>query len=422
MIGLKKNWLLAGLLLGLLASGLIFNWTSEQKKWAIAWAEDVRLSVSPAQATEAWRQLQARYPDDPEIRLKLVEVLLAAGETTAAETQWQALMQGESLSPEIRQGLSGLLNVAGRHTEAYEQMKQAWADAERRLIEVKEQGKGEGKLSAGERVGWANRLAYGAYLADEDLELRWRELTEVLRQNSLEDQFALYRSQALRIVGRSQQALAVVTQTLQRLEQRLEHEEKDLELAVGLWLSQPSWPPENEPGLLRFKRNNMLEMRLMLRVLYKQALAIGEDLRDDAVLQRYEPLVLAIQADTDHFLFDLSVTAVARQLISIAAYLDTRGALATKLGRWKQAQEDLDASIEACYLARAISAETGLVNSPNVVDARVIRVLERELDQMLAAFHFHRALLAEAQQQSESAERDYAAIRRLGWEPGPDLH
>jgi tetratricopeptide (TPR) repeat protein len=422
MIGLKKNGWLVGLLLGLLVSGLIFNWTAEQKKWAIAWAEDVRLSAPSAQAAEAWRQLQARYPDDPTIEVKLIEVLLAAGEVTAAETHWQALLQVESLSPEIRQTLSGLLHVAGRHEEAYEQMKQAWADAERRLREAKEQGKNDVRMSAGERVGWANRLAYGAYLADQDLESRWRELTEVLRQNSLEDQFALYRSQALRMVGRSQQALAVVTQTLQRLEQRLENEEKDLELAVGMWLSQPSWPPDTEPVLLRFKRNNMLEMRLMLRVLYRQALAIGQDLRDDAVRQRYESQALAFQGDVDHFSFDLSVTAVARQLVSIAAYLDTRGSLATKLGRWADAQADLDASIEACYLARAISAETGLVNSPNVVDARVIRVLERELDQMLAAFHFHRALLAEAQEQTESAERDYAAIRRLGWEPGPDLH
>lgn len=422
MSGLKKKGLLAGMLLGLLASCLIFNWTAEQKKWAIAWAEDVRLSAPPASAAETWQKLQARYPDDPEIRVNLVKVLLEAGELAAAETHWQALLQAESLSPKIRQALSGLLHVAGRHGDAYKQMQQALTDAEQKLREAKEQGEGDGRMSASERVGWTNRLAYGAYLADRDLEPRWRELTEVLRQNSLEDQFALYRSQALRIVGRSQQALAVVTQTLQRLEQRLEYEEKDLEMAVGFWLSQPSWPPDTEPVLLRFKRNNMLEMRLMLSVLYKQALAIGQDLSDDAVLQRYEPLALAIQGDIDHFSFDLSVAAVARQLTSIAAYLDTRGSLATKLGLWTQAQTDLDASIEACYLARAISAETGLVNSPNVVDRRVIRVLERELDQMLAAFHFHRALLAEAQEQEESAERDYAAIRRLGWEPGPELH
>ena len=73
-------------------------------------------------------------------------------------------------------------------------------------------------------------------------------------------------------------------------------------------------------------------------------------------------------------------------------------------------------------IVRRESVETGLVNSPNVVDRRVIRDLEQELDHMLAAFHYHRGLLAEAQERADEVQRDHAAIRRLGFEPGPELH
>jgi hypothetical protein len=308
---------------------------------------------------------------------------LEAGDVAAAQHHWQALLQTEPLAPEIRQTLSGLLQLAGRHTAAYEQMQQAFRDTERQLREAKERGEGVGKMSPGERVGWVNRLAYAAYLADRDLQARWLELTEVLSQNSLEDQFALYRSQALRVVGRSAQALAVVTQALQRLEQRLEDEEQELERTLGLWLSQPKWPPDTEPELVRFRRNNVLEIRLMLRLLYEQATVISQDLEDDAAQQRYQELAAAIHSNFERFALDLSDSAVARQLLSIAAYLDTRGSLATKLGRWQPAQSDLDTSIEACYLARAISVETGLINAPNINAGTQRRALRNGLTRPL---------------------------------------
>lgn len=422
MMRLSKTWLIVGLLGGVIVSLLIVNGSSERKKWAIAWAREVRLRAQPPEVLETWRQLQARYPDDHEIHVNLVEAFLTAGQPAEAEQHWQVLLSVESLSPELRSQLSGSLQVAGRHQEAYDQVQRAMQDRERELREAKERGKGTGRMSTGERVSWVNRLAYSAYLADRDLESRWRELSLVLLQNSLVDQFALYRSQAWRIVGRSREARQVVEGTLRDLEQRLKFEEQGLERLVGIWLSQPQWPPETEPELLRFKRNNLLEMRLMLRLLYEQASSIGQDLGDVELGQGYQDLARAIHGNPDGFSLDMSAPAIARQLVSLATYLDTRGSLATKLQRWREAQADLDASIEAMYLARAISVETGLVNSPNVVDRRVIRDLEQELDQMLAAFHYHRGLLAEAQGRAEETQRDHAAIRRLGFEPGPELH
>lgn len=402
----------------------------EIKQWRLAWVAELQANGNGAAAVQQLQQLAAKDPENLGLQLAYLETLLENGGTEVAKVAIQNIVSNDELKPGQRQRLAHLLHRLQLHDLAYKQLQQAQRDFEGSLkpaIEAKEQAPKEAaarpiELTAYDRLLWSNSLAYAAYLSDRDLDVNWRDINSTLRLTGLEDQFAIYRSHALRIVGRSAEGLSLVRAAIRSLEQRFAEENQQLSDRLGVWMSQPKWPETEEPPDVRQVRSNVLEIQSMLRLLYGHAALLCQDVGDDLGRREFNNKAIKATIGLDHPQLDLSPQVVAQQLLQIASYLDTRGALATKTRRWKRAQVDLDAAIQAAYLARAITLDTGLANSPTIVDRRSIRQQEADLDQALAIFHHHRALLAEAINEPAAAARDLAAVRRLGHEPGPKLH
>lgn len=402
----------------------------EIQQWRLAWVAELQANGNGSAALQQLQRLADKDPENLGLQLAYLETLIENGGTDAAKVAIQNIMSNDELKPGQRQRVAHLLHRVQLHELAYQQLQQAQRDFEvslKSMAEAEKQATAEAAASpvepsAYERLLWTNSLAYAAYLSDRDLDANWRDINSTLRLTGLEDQFAIYRSHALRIVGRSSEGLSLVRAAILNLEQRFAEENQQLSDRLGTWMSQPKWLDAQEPPDVRQVRSNVLEIQSMLRLLYGQAALLCQDVGDDLGRREFNNKAIRSTIGLDHPQLDLSPQVVAQQLLQIASYLDTRGALATKTRRWKRAQTDLDAAIQAAYLARAITLDTGLANSPAIVDRRSIRQQETDLDEALAVFHYHRALLAEALNEPTAAARDLAAVRQLGHEPGPELH
>lgn len=426
MSWIRYSWLVVLLIAIVL---LIQRWPHEVKQWQLALAADEQLNGEERQALQRLQQLTEADPENLDLQLAYLEMQIDVQGDNVEWASLETIAANEALQPSQRHRLASQMHRLHRHESAYEQLQKAYRDFDKGLrVEVKADdaaknpGSERREISAFEQVVWTNALAYAAYLSNRDLESQFVEINSVLRQTGFDDQFAIYRSQALRYVGRSEEGLQHLKLAIRNLERRLEDENQLLSERLGIWMSQAEWPSAEEPRDVRQVRSNVLEIRATLRLLYQQGWELCQDVGDDPGRKDFKNKLVLMTTGLEHTSLDLSPQAVAQQLTYIAGFLDTRGALATKIKNWRRAKSDLDAAIQAAYLARAISLETGLANSPTVVDHRVIRKLELANDHSLAVFHYHRALLLEAMQDSKAADPDLSAIRMLGHEPGPELH
>ncbi|MBL8889283.1 MAG: hypothetical protein JNL67_04850 [Planctomycetaceae bacterium] len=408
---------------------LLQRWPHEIKQWQLALAAESQLNGNGIQSLERLQRLSEADPENLDLQLACLERQIDLQLDKPAWELLSKLEANEALLPLQRQRLASQLHRMQQHESAYKQLQKAFRDFEKGLqADVKENEttkkaeKESRELTAYEKVFWTNALAYAAYLSDRDLESQFVEINLVLRQTGLDDQFAIYRSQALRYVGRSEEGLQHLRVAIRNLERRLDDENQLLSERLGIWMSQSEWPGAEEPRDVRQIRSNVLEIRSTLRHLYHQGWELCQDVGDDPGRKEYKNNLVVMTAGLEHVALDLSPQAVAQQLMYIAGFLDTRGALATKIKNWRRAKSDLDAAIQAAYLARAISLDTGLANTPTVVDHRVIRELELSSDHSLAVFHYHRALLMEAMQGRKAAYPDLSAVRTLGHDAGPELH
>jgi len=402
----------------------------EIKQWRLAWAAEQQLNGNGGEALRQMQQLAAEDPANLDLQLAYLGTMIDNDVLEEAIPAARSMMGNEELKPSQRRRLASYLHRLHLHDLAFEQLQRALGDLEKSLqplVANPDQGADKAppkprELTAYDRLVWTNALAYAAYLAGQDLDIHFREINATLRQTGLEDQFAIYRSQALRVVGRSDEGLRYLKAAVRRLEQRLEEENQQLSDRLGSWMSQEKWPEAEEPTTVRQSRSNVLEIQSMLQLLYSQAAVLCDDVGDEQSRKVFNNKAIVAAIGMEQPPLDLSPQVVAQQLIHISSMLDTRGALATKTRRWKQAQADLDAAIQAAYLARAITLDTGLANSPAVVDERDVRDQELANDEALAVFHYHRALLAAALEDPIGEACDQAAVRRLGHEPGPQLH
>lgn len=102
------------------------------------------------------------------------------------------------------------------------------------------------------------------------------------------------------------------------------------------------------------------------------------------------------------------------------SYLDTRGFILYRLGRYDEALEEMD---------RAIRLMTSSGAANRVSEERRRRILdtreaERQSDfeaRVLAVMYYHRALILEQLGESARANRDYETVRNMGFEPSPEL-
>lgn len=426
MSWIKYSWL-AVLLIAIVL--LVQRWPHEVKQWQLALVAEEQLNGDDRQSLERLRQLTEADPENLDLQLAYLEMQIDVQGDKVAWASLETIAANEALQPMQRHRLAGQMHRLHRHASAYEQLQKAYIDFDKSLrVEAKgndaakNPGNERREISAYEKVMWANALAYAAYLSNRDLEIQFVEINAVLRQTGLDDQFAIYRSQALRYVGRSEEGLRYLKPAIRNLEGRLDDENELLSERLGIWMSQTEWPTAEEPRDIRQVRSNVLEIRATLRLLYQQGWELCQDVGDDASRKEFKNKLVLMTTGLEQATLDLSPQAVAQQLTYIAGFLDTRGALATKIKNWRRAKSDLDAAIQAAYLARAISLDTGLANSPTVVDHRVIRELELANDHALAVYHYHRALLLEAMQDQNAASPDLSAVQMLGQEPGPELH
>jgi tetratricopeptide (TPR) repeat protein len=406
---------------GLLA-GILWLAPSERQQWTLAVAHEARLNGDYQRAIDCLSHLIEIDPTDLAVQLQRVATWIEADKRAVALQALNSILESDDLPMEQSVEASRLLGLLQQHQRAYNQLELAHRQLQERLRQPLQADTRPRELSAQERLLWANNLGYYAYLADADLPQRLAELNDTLSQNSVEEQVALYRSQALRVVGRSGEGREIVTIAAERLAERLVEEEADLQAWVGSWMMTPDWPTPAEPAAIGHKRSSVMEMRLMLRILWEQAATLSQDLGEAPPRREFLARAVATRISRDHVQFDMSPQIVAQQLVMFATYLDTRGALATKLEKWSQATADLDAAIQANYLAEALTADFGMQNTPMMVDVRQLRQLENHARRALAIYHHHRGLLRAARGEVEAARRDWQAIQRLGFQPGPELN
>jgi tetratricopeptide (TPR) repeat protein len=418
----RKNWIL-GIICGSCLLAAIFWWgPAERKQWILALAHEARLNENYDLAVECFSRLIAEDPTDLDARLQRAATWIEAQETTPAAEALTAILDTHELSIPQRVEASRLLGLLQQHSAAYQQLQLAYQHMQEQIRQQETETNRPLDLSAQDKLLWANNLGYYAYLADVDLAERFQELDNQLSQNSVDDQVALYRAQALRVVGRSAEGRQIVESAARRLAQRLQQEEADLQDGVGRWLMTPDWPATGEPLTIRHRRSSVMEMRLMLRILWEHAAQLSADLQDEAQQREYLARAAATRISRDHVQFDLSPQMVAQQLVMFATYLDTRGSLASKLEKWPQAEADLDAAIQANYLAQAITWDVGLQNTPTLVDIRQLRQVEFQARRALAIYHYHRGQLRANRGDTAANQQDWQAVERLGFQPGPDLH
>jgi len=99
-----------------------------------------------------------------------------------------------------------------------------------------------------------------------------------------------------------------------------------------------------------------------------------------------------------------------------AAMLDTRGYLHFRMGNYQLARPDLDSAVAS--MERLVQA---METTRDYVDQREYEQELREAKKSLAVIRYHRALLLEKLEKTKEAEIDLLRVRKLGFEPNPQL-
>jgi tetratricopeptide (TPR) repeat protein len=106
---------------------------------------------------------------------------------------------------------------------------------------------------------------------------------------------------------------------------------------------------------------------------------------------------------------------------SRTALLDTRGFIRWRKGEYAEALADLNVSVEQAEqeLKEALSPKAG-VGRKSVTPAD-LRHEKEQLTKPVAVIRYHRALIHQSLGDEAQAEKDFARVRELGFEPGDDL-
>lgn len=101
-----------------------------------------------------------------------------------------------------------------------------------------------------------------------------------------------------------------------------------------------------------------------------------------------------------------------------AAELDTRGFLHYRAGDYDAALEDLDAAVAGVETMLAAANKVQARPGTSSVDVERGR---KNLRENVAVIHYHRGLVLEKLERTADAEKDFARVRELGFEPGEKL-
>lgn len=147
----------------------------------------------------------------------------------------------------------------------------------------------------------------------------------------------------------------------------------------------------------------------------------------------YERLNLQVKADADRKNADqlgepefaksrskFTVRDIVGYLQTSAAYIDTRGCVRFRQGRFAEALQDFNYAIEVQQLADAWN-EKNRAPEFQLIDPREVQFAAKEDKRGKATILYHRAITKRRLNDSRSAELDEKEIRELGFEPGPTL-
>lgn len=104
------------------------------------------------------------------------------------------------------------------------------------------------------------------------------------------------------------------------------------------------------------------------------------------------------------------------------ALLDTRGFIHYQLGEFQAARSDLENAVNGIGgdLESTRRGQDG--RKMGVVDLRVHQLQIRAAREQVAVVVYHRGLIYEKLGEAERAQADFAKVRELGFEPGPELY
>lgn len=104
-----------------------------------------------------------------------------------------------------------------------------------------------------------------------------------------------------------------------------------------------------------------------------------------------------------------------------AAYLDTRGYIYYRMGKYGKALEDLNRAAERAREDWQRQRKRAEELRKHYIDVRPVEKIIREIDRNYAVILYHRALVQDLFD-AEKARLDFSQIERLGFVPGPNLY
>jgi len=410
------------LIVGLLTVPTVyFGYQGEWYRWRLAAAQEAVLGENLDQAKSILESIIQQQPEDFTAKAELLEVLAKQGLREACLQKLEDYQNEAPLTVAWLATKASVFHELGMHKEAYQSLVEELelnvkqrndqpADADQPSNQLRER-----------QIMRINNLAYFSYLANADMEVRYRQINDVLVNHDIEDEFVVYRSEALRLVGRPAEALAIVERSRSRSANALEQREQELKVKITRWMSSRDWP-EDEPLWLREERKLLGQKRYMLALLCEQAYEICRDLDDEPGRTKYQSMAKATGVMFARRTEDLSPQTVCGYLLNYGGVIDTRGVLATKLRRWRQAEEDLNAMVQVSRLVDALSSVVQLSNVPQLVDTREINLRQQSIARSKAMYFYHRSLLYQVKRMSVEAELDLSIVREMGFEPSEQLY
>lgn len=393
-------------------------------KWQLAAARNQLITGDFENANATLKRLAEDAPENNLILFQRINGLAVAKDAQTIRELEEQLTGKAQNEKDLARAFSMAFHEVGQHQDAYKYLALSYTDKIRKSQESVD-------LSDWE-VGELNNLGYFAYLAGKDTQLwhRWLDLRLQVRE---EVNFAIFRAEALRLVGEPERSAKILEAQLDLLEsekqQKLIRWKKDL----NQWMSHRDWPTE-EPDNLINQRINLINLQVQISRVGKQGwtstegtenLKLRERFRKAKLMDSAAPSLEQASEDDfstiEFFAYVDSPKMVCQQLRGLTQLFDTRACLAMANNDYPQALEDLDNCIEAITLVRALSDSVDLWNTSDNVDVKRIELARQQLQESWAIIYYHRIQLKEKLGDTE-VDLDRQRIRELGFDPDAELY
>lgn len=393
---------------------LVLAWIlpGEIWKWQLARAQVDQIHGQTDVAVDRLSDLVETYPTQPELQFAYFDALAQDGQTESAREFAEVLNEKFPNNRTRLSVMSAGFHQLGEHRLAYDALVRRHADDIKALLQEGDARKWN--------LGSINSLSYLAYLAKRDRRVWYNQMERALGVTH-EVMFAIYRSEALKLVGQPEMAARELIEQLDQLENLQAQKEASWRRDLRLWMSQREWPTEEIPAQLETQRESLTNLRELIGRVGLQGWHVLEGTKNTEYRERF----LAAKYNTHAAVAattDLSPKTVCRELDQYSQYYDTRGCLAMALQQWPDARKDLDRAVLAVELLRSLAEPTGYWESFEMVEIPQIQFNREERINGWAVIYYHRSLVRQHLGQEALRDRDWQQIQQLGYQAGPDLY